>query len=126
VVLALLESPRTSGRTRSELAGAVATLSKSSAAGCRSLAEVLGGKAAGKGADKGADETAGPAAGKQDGRQDGRQVARQGEGAKSSQLRVGGEKEKRTDRVAIDQTATAAARPQCRARHHHRATRARL
>ena len=42
VVLALLESPRTGASVRGELKGAGAALGKSSAAGCRSLAGVLG------------------------------------------------------------------------------------
>lgn len=49
VVLALLESPRTAASVRSELQGAAGALGKSSAAGCRSLGDVLGKDAHGKG-----------------------------------------------------------------------------
>ena len=46
VVLALLEHASTGGAVRAELKGAANALGKSGAAGCRTLADVLGGKGA--------------------------------------------------------------------------------
>ena len=52
VVLTMLENGRTGKAVRAELSGDAAALGKSSAAGCRSLGEVLAGKANGKAAVK--------------------------------------------------------------------------